>query len=232
MRKSHTRTRWSDGCSNPLRSAGQLDRTLIVVTADHGESLGEHGETTHGLFAYESTIHVPMIVRVPGYDRRSTGRRRPRGCGADDPGPRRRRDTAESRRTVARRSDSTRSTVVLRGARCVPDARLGPAQGHGPERLEIHRPARSRAVRPGVGCRRSTQRHRPWRSHRMAAEVRWLLSNSGATPARRPCRSTRMPQSAFGLSGTLAERRHGHRHRPWRTIPSDWSRSTSSSIPR
>jgi choline-sulfatase len=49
-----------------LRSAGQLDRTLIVVTADHGESLGEHGETTHGLFAYESTIHVPMIVSGPG----------------------------------------------------------------------------------------------------------------------------------------------------------------------
>jgi len=48
-----------------LRSAGQLDRTLIVVTADHGESLGEHGETTHGLFAYESTIHVPMIVGGP-----------------------------------------------------------------------------------------------------------------------------------------------------------------------
>ena len=48
-----------------LRSAGQLDRTLVVVTADHGESLGEHGETTHGLFAYESTIHVPMIVGGP-----------------------------------------------------------------------------------------------------------------------------------------------------------------------
>jgi arylsulfatase A-like enzyme/Tfp pilus assembly protein PilF len=48
-----------------LRSAGQLDRTLVVVTADHGESLGEHGETTHGLFAYESTIHIPLIVAAP-----------------------------------------------------------------------------------------------------------------------------------------------------------------------
>jgi arylsulfatase A-like enzyme/Flp pilus assembly protein TadD len=48
-----------------LHAAGQIDRTLILVTADHGESLGEHGETTHGLFAYESTIHVPMIVSGP-----------------------------------------------------------------------------------------------------------------------------------------------------------------------
>ncbi len=45
-----------------LRSARALDRTLIVVTADHGESLGEHGETTHGLFAYDATIAVPLIV--------------------------------------------------------------------------------------------------------------------------------------------------------------------------
>jgi arylsulfatase A-like enzyme/Flp pilus assembly protein TadD len=49
-----------------LRQAGHLDRTLIVVTADHGESLGEHGETTHGLFAYEATLRVPLIVTGPG----------------------------------------------------------------------------------------------------------------------------------------------------------------------
>jgi arylsulfatase A-like enzyme/Flp pilus assembly protein TadD len=44
-----------------------LDRpTLIVVTADHGESLGEHGELTHGMFAYESTLRVPLILAVVG----------------------------------------------------------------------------------------------------------------------------------------------------------------------
>src|SRR4029079_19395 len=48
-----------------LDAAGALARTLIVVTADHGESLGEHGETTHGLFAYDSTLSVPWIVRGP-----------------------------------------------------------------------------------------------------------------------------------------------------------------------
>lgn len=41
------------------------DRTLIVVTADHGESLGEHGEPTHGVLLYDATLHVPLMVRLP-----------------------------------------------------------------------------------------------------------------------------------------------------------------------
>ncbi len=39
---------------------------LVIVTADHGEGLGEHGELTHGLFAYEATLKIPLIVRAPG----------------------------------------------------------------------------------------------------------------------------------------------------------------------
>jgi tetratricopeptide (TPR) repeat protein len=39
---------------------------LIALTADHGEGLGEHGEPTHGLFIYDSTIRVPLIVSGPG----------------------------------------------------------------------------------------------------------------------------------------------------------------------
>jgi choline-sulfatase len=42
-----------------------LQDTLIVLTSDHGESLGEHGEQTHGYFIYESTLRVPLIVRWP-----------------------------------------------------------------------------------------------------------------------------------------------------------------------
>ncbi len=49
-----------------LQSAGRLDRTLVVVAADHGEGLGDHGERTHGLFAYDSTMHVPLIVWCGG----------------------------------------------------------------------------------------------------------------------------------------------------------------------
>ena len=36
--------------------------TLVIVTADHGEALGDHGETTHGLFAYEATLRIPLII--------------------------------------------------------------------------------------------------------------------------------------------------------------------------
>src|SRR5262245_26554135 len=45
-----------------LEAAHQLDRTLVVIAADHGESLGEHAERSHGVFAYESTLRVPWIV--------------------------------------------------------------------------------------------------------------------------------------------------------------------------
>jgi tetratricopeptide (TPR) repeat protein len=48
-----------------LESEGLLDRTIIVVVGDHGESLGEHGEGAHGFFLYEGVIHVPLIVRTP-----------------------------------------------------------------------------------------------------------------------------------------------------------------------
>ncbi|MDQ6800295.1 MAG: sulfatase-like hydrolase/transferase [Acidobacteriota bacterium] len=40
--------------------------TLLIVTADHGEALGDHGELTHGLFAYESTLKIPLIIWQPG----------------------------------------------------------------------------------------------------------------------------------------------------------------------
>jgi arylsulfatase A-like enzyme/Tfp pilus assembly protein PilF len=43
------------------------DRTVVVVMGDHGESLGEHGEGTHGFFVYQATMHVPLLIRTP-YD--------------------------------------------------------------------------------------------------------------------------------------------------------------------
>ena len=45
---------------------GALNRTVIMMAADHGESLGEHGERTHGVFAYDVTMRVPWIVWTPG----------------------------------------------------------------------------------------------------------------------------------------------------------------------
>lgn len=45
---------------------GALDRTAIMLAADHGESLGEHGERSHGVFVYDVTMRVPWIVWTPG----------------------------------------------------------------------------------------------------------------------------------------------------------------------
>lgn len=41
-------------------------RTLVVLTSDHGEALGDHGELTHGVFAYEATLRVPLVLHAPG----------------------------------------------------------------------------------------------------------------------------------------------------------------------
>jgi arylsulfatase A-like enzyme/Tfp pilus assembly protein PilF len=49
----------------PILAEGPRAKTLVVLTADHGESLGEHGEMTHGIFAYEATLHVPLILYAP-----------------------------------------------------------------------------------------------------------------------------------------------------------------------
>lgn len=50
------------------------DKTAIVVVSDHGESLGEHGESEHGFFVYNSTIHVPMIIKPQKRTKVQTGR--------------------------------------------------------------------------------------------------------------------------------------------------------------
>lgn len=48
--------------------------TMVVVTADHGEALGDHGELTHGLFAYEATLKVPLLLRDPSTKARADAR--------------------------------------------------------------------------------------------------------------------------------------------------------------
>lgn len=56
-----------------LEREGLLESTAVVFLSDHGESLGEHGEKTHGLFLYEAALHVPLVIRLPGGELR--GRR-------------------------------------------------------------------------------------------------------------------------------------------------------------
>ena len=75
------------------------------MTADHGESLGEHGELTHGMFAYEATLRVPLIVaRV---DPRRAG-----GAGAASSSTRP-SATSTSRRPCSRRSAPERDPALL-----------------------------------------------------------------------------------------------------------------------
>lgn len=61
---------WSDDLvgrvDRALAGAGIRDNTLVVVTSDHGEGLGEHREAVHGYFVYETTLHVPLVARGPG----------------------------------------------------------------------------------------------------------------------------------------------------------------------
>jgi choline-sulfatase len=61
---------WSDELVGRLDAAltrlGIRDRTLMALTSDHGEALGEHGELVHGFFLYQATLRVPLLLRGPG----------------------------------------------------------------------------------------------------------------------------------------------------------------------
>jgi arylsulfatase A-like enzyme len=51
-----------------LKQTGRYDDTLIIVVADHGESLGEHGLLNHFYSVYDPLIHVPLVIRGPGVE--------------------------------------------------------------------------------------------------------------------------------------------------------------------
>jgi arylsulfatase A-like enzyme/Tfp pilus assembly protein PilF len=70
---------------NYLRAKGLYDRAMISIMADHGEALGDHGETAHGVFLYDETIHVPLLIKLPGG--RSSGKRIERRAGLVDVAP-------------------------------------------------------------------------------------------------------------------------------------------------
>ncbi len=49
-----------------LKAAGLYDSSIVAVVADHGEAFGEHAEVSHGFFLYDETIHVPLLIKLPG----------------------------------------------------------------------------------------------------------------------------------------------------------------------
>jgi len=48
-----------------LSAKGWYENALVIATGDHGEGLGEHGEDTHGILLYDSTLHVPLVIKLP-----------------------------------------------------------------------------------------------------------------------------------------------------------------------
>ena len=55
-----------------LKAKGLYGRSIVVVTSDHGEGLGQHGVDEHGLLLYREAVHVPLILRLPGGARAGT----------------------------------------------------------------------------------------------------------------------------------------------------------------
>ncbi len=53
-----------------LEESNLFEDTIVIFTGDHGESLGQHGEKTHGFFAYNTTIWIPLIITSPGFEKR------------------------------------------------------------------------------------------------------------------------------------------------------------------
>ena len=104
---------YTDAALAPLLDAVTAARPapLLVVTGDHGEARGEHGELTHGLFAYEATLHIPML-RLVSRPRLAGARlraRAARGLPADGARRPRRRETGRAPRPVPPRGPPTRS---------------------------------------------------------------------------------------------------------------------------
>jgi choline-sulfatase len=66
-----------------LKRKGLYDRSMIVFLSDHGEGLGDHGESEHGVFLYRESLQVPLLVKLP----RNDGESRPALAGASVPVP-------------------------------------------------------------------------------------------------------------------------------------------------
>src|SRR5262249_37080131 len=138
---------------------GREKPALVVVTADHGEALGDHGEQTHGLFAYEATLKVPLVVwgpRVAPGRGAPAARRPPRSARARRPArPPGRRAPGAARAAAPPRSLAPRSAgrrgFLLRVALGHAQPRLGPPARPAARRHQVHRPAAPRGLRPAEG---------------------------------------------------------------------------------
>lgn len=97
---------YTDACVGKLlaalRQQGLYEGALIAVMADHGEALGQHGEETHGIFLYDETVHVPLLIKLPAFTD-STGKPPAGGTSA----------AAVSRRAAAQRIETRASLADI-----------------------------------------------------------------------------------------------------------------------
>ena len=66
------------GFLDHLRALGLYDRALVILTSDHGEGLGDHGEDQHSILLYGEALRVPLLVKLPGQRRGAARRSRSR----------------------------------------------------------------------------------------------------------------------------------------------------------
>ena len=150
-----------------LERSGRLDRTLVAVVADHGESLGDHGEQEHGMFLYEGVLRIPWILRLPG--RAHAGRTVAEQVRAIDVLP----TVAALAGVAAPRGDGESVAAVIEGQAApraaallrrdlVPEValRLERADVDPRRGTEVHRRAEAGAVRPPDRCRGSAESRR------------------------------------------------------------------------
>ena len=97
-----------------LKARGLYDRALIVFLSDHGEGLGEHGESEHGMFLYRESLQVPLLVKLPGEKR-----------AGETSSPNRRRSSTSSRRSPKARAP--RASCRPEGTRSLLDPPPAPA---------------------------------------------------------------------------------------------------------
>ena len=203
-----------------LRERKLYDGALVVVASDHGESLGEHGEDTHGVFLYEATIHVPLLLRLPGgrdAGRRvrarvslvdvaptvlaAAGGRRPPGR-AGPLAPRSRRGRPRARAAVVRRVRVPAPRLRVERA-----ARL--ARGALPARRRTAARAVRPARRPGLGQERRGRaqrgRERHGRRHGEGRRVVDRCRAAGTPAAVDPALVERLSSLGYasGATGTV-----------------------------
>ena len=122
---------------------------LLVLTSDHGEALGDHGEITHGLFAYEATLHIPLILWGPGLvaPGRDTSLRRHVDIlptvleAARVPAP------SELPGRSLFRPGEPDATCYFESLSASIFPRVAPPARHDSRKREVHRPSDSRALR-------------------------------------------------------------------------------------